>query len=180
MKGFFLILQYMTQRLGLLGCCVLATAATMPGGPVQAQSHAANARTPEVWFAPNDDLPRPSAPGGYLNHDFPHLFEAKPAWDPKIDVFKISLKMGSTIGPAEELTRISAFLRARHIALAVSVGTMLMDSPTPVTGECGFGVEGSNRPGRNAEEAFDSSGLAALSAEVQGRCAKFIGRAFGE
>jgi hypothetical protein len=106
----------------------------------------------EVWFAPNDNLPRPGAPGGYLNHDFPHLFDPSPAWDPKIDVFKISPKMGSTIGPAEDLTRINAFLKDRRIALAVDTGAMLMDSPDPVPGECGFGVEGSNRPGRNAIE----------------------------
>jgi hypothetical protein len=123
-----------------------------PGGDRRREQRSDGHDRPQVWFAPNDDLPRPSAPGGFLNHDFPHLFDPNPAWDPKIDVFKISPKMGSTVGPADELTRISGFLKARHVALAVSVGTMLMDSPTPVSGECGFGVEGSNRPGRNAIE----------------------------
>jgi hypothetical protein len=104
----------------------------------------------QVWFAPNDDLARPSAPGGYLNRDFPHLFDPDPAWGAKIDAFKISPKMGSTIGPADQLTRINAFLKERRIALAVSIGAVLMDNPNPVPGECGFGVEGSNRPGRNA------------------------------
>jgi hypothetical protein len=58
--------------------------------------------------------------------------------------------MGLTIGPADQLTRINAFLKERRIALAVSIGAVLMDNPNPVPGECGFGVEGSNRPGRNA------------------------------
>ncbi|MBV8474656.1 MAG: hypothetical protein JO234_14655, partial [Hyphomicrobiales bacterium] len=44
------------------------------------------------------------------------------------------------------------FLKDRHIALAVSIGAMLLDNANPVPGECGFGVEGSNRPGRNAIE----------------------------
>ncbi|MFK4985731.1 hypothetical protein ACI4B7_28305, partial [Klebsiella pneumoniae] len=54
------------------------------------------------------------------------------------------------IGPADQLTRINTFLKDRHIALAVSVGTILMDNVNPVPGECGYGVEGFNRPGRNS------------------------------
>ena len=129
----------------------LTAAAFVLLGFIGASAAAAdNAHRAQVWFAPNDNMPRPSAPGGFLNHDFPHLFDANPAWDAKIDVFKISPKMGSTIGPADQLTRINAFLKDRHIALAVSVGTILMDNANPVPGECGYGVEGYNRPGRNA------------------------------
>jgi hypothetical protein len=42
------------------------------------------------------------------------MFDPKPAWDPEIDVFKISPKMGSTVGPAETLNLINAFLAGRH------------------------------------------------------------------
>jgi hypothetical protein len=61
------------------GYCLLAVAAAALGSSVFAQPHAAAARTPEVWFAPNDDHPR--GPNGdlYLNYDFPHLFDPKPA-----------------------------------------------------------------------------------------------------
>jgi hypothetical protein len=105
---------------------------------------------PQVWFAPNDDLPRPRGPDGFLNHDFPHLFDPNPAWDAKIDVFKISPMMGSTVGPAEELNRINTFLKDRRISLSVDTGGVTMDHPVPTPGECGFGVEGMIRPGRNA------------------------------
>ena len=100
----------------------------------------------QVWFAPPDNMDRGART---FNHDFPGLFDEKPAWDPKIEVFKISPKMGSTIGPADQLTRINAFLKERHIALAVSIGAMQVDNANPVPGECGYGVEGMVRPGRN-------------------------------
>jgi hypothetical protein len=80
------------------------------------------------------------------------LFDPSPAWSAKTDVFKISPMMGSTVGPADELRRINAFLTGRGIALAVSIGTALMDNRDPVPGECGFGVEGMNRPGRNTSD----------------------------
>jgi hypothetical protein len=67
-------------------------------------------------------------------------------------VFKISPKMGSVVGPAEGLNRINTFLKGRRIALAVSIGAALMDNLNPVPGECGFGVEGMSRPGRNAAD----------------------------
>jgi hypothetical protein len=70
--------------------------------------------------------------------------------DAKIDVFKISPLMGSINGPAEELTRINAFLSGRHIALDVDAGGVTMDYPVPTPGECGYGVEGMVRPGRTA------------------------------
>ena len=125
----------------LCAASVLAVAAA----PISASAQ-------QLWFAPNDDLPR--GPNGdlYLNHDFPHLFDPSPTWDPKIDVFKISPKMGSVVGPAEGLNRINAFLRGRRIALAVSIGAALMDNRNPTPGECGFGVEGMSRPGRNAAD----------------------------
>jgi hypothetical protein len=104
----------------------------------------------QVWFAPNDDLPRGPDRDRYLNHDFPHLFDPKAAWDPKIGVFEISPMMGSTVGPGDELNRINAFLAERGIALAVGTGAVTMDNPGPTPGECGFGVEGMIRPGRNA------------------------------
>jgi len=104
----------------------------------------------QVWFAPNDNLPRGPNRDRYLHHDFPHLFDPKPAWDAKIDVFKISPMMGSVVGPADELGRINAFLTGRRIALAVDTGGVTMDHPVPTPGECGYGVEGMARPGQNA------------------------------
>jgi hypothetical protein len=104
----------------------------------------------QVWFSPNDDLGRGPNRDRYLNHDFSHLFDPSPSWDAKTDVFGISPMMGSTVGPADELKRINTFLVGRHIALAVGTGTVTMDNPGPVPGECGFGVEGLIRPGRNA------------------------------
>lgn len=106
----------------------------------------------QIWFAPQDDLAHGANGDLYLNRDFTHLFDSKPAWDPNIDVFKISPKMGSAVGPAEELSRINAFLKERRIALAVSIAAFLLDNPNPVAGECGFGIEGSNRVGRNASD----------------------------
>jgi hypothetical protein len=111
---------------------------------------AAPAQAQQVWVAPNDDLPRGPNRDRYLNHDFPHLFDPKPAWSAKIDVFEISPMMGSTVGPADELDRVNAFLTSRRIALAVGTGAVTMDNPGPTPGECGFGVEGMIRPGRNA------------------------------
>jgi hypothetical protein len=45
-----------------------------------------SASAQQVWFAPNDDLARGPNRDRYLNHDFPQLFDPKPAWDAKIDV----------------------------------------------------------------------------------------------
>jgi hypothetical protein len=135
-----------------MSAIAFSVSAQEPGGDRGREARGDSHDRPQVWFAPNDDLARPTAPGGFLNHDFPHLFDPNPAWDPRIDVFKVSPKMGSTVGPAEELTRINAFLTGRHIALSVDIGAMLLDNRDPVPGECGFGVEGSNRPGRNAQE----------------------------
>ncbi len=113
---------------------------------------AINAFTQQVWFAPNDDLGRGPNRDRYFNHDFPHLFDSQPAWSANIDVFEIPPMMGSVVGPAEELKSINSFLKGRHIALSVGVDATLLDNPNPVPGECGFGIEGSNRPGRNAGE----------------------------
>ena len=44
-------------------------------------------------------------------------------------MFKISSKMGSVVAPAEELSRINAFLKNHRIALAVSAATALMEWP---------------------------------------------------
>jgi hypothetical protein len=90
--------------------CLSITIVLAMGAPMRlaAEPSRGQDRAPEVWFAPNDDLPRPQAPGGFLNHDFPQLFDPNPAWDANMDVFKISPKMGSTIGPADQLTRITS------------------------------------------------------------------------
>jgi len=105
---------------------------------------------PQVWFAPDDDLARGPNRDRFLNHDFPHLFDPTPAWDAKIDVFLISPMMGSTVGPADQLNRINAFLTGRRIALAVGTGGVTTDHPVRAPDECGFNVEGMIRPGRNA------------------------------
>ena len=60
---------------------------------------------------------------------------------------------GSVVGPDGELNRLNTFLTGRHIALAVGTGGVTMDNPGPAPGECGFGVEGMIRPGRNAGAA---------------------------
>ena len=93
---YFLKCASCFTALALMPCLAMASA------PVAAQ---ARSDRPQVWFAPNDDLPRARFPGGFANHDFPHLFDPNPAWDAKIDVFKISPMMGSTVGPAEESDR---------------------------------------------------------------------------
>lgn len=111
---------------------------------------AISASAQQVWFAPNDNLARGQNRDLYLNHDFPHLFDPSPAWGAKTDVFAISPMMGSTVGPADQLDRINAFLIEHHIALAVGIGAAQGDNKDPVPGECGFGVEGMNRPNRNA------------------------------
>ena len=124
---------------------VSATGEDGDRGPGDHDAHRA-----QVWFAPNDDLPRGPNRDRYLNHDFPHLFDPKPAWDAKIDAFKISPLMGSAVGPADELVRINAFLKDHRIALSVDTGGVTLDNPLPTPGECGYGVEGMARPGRNA------------------------------
>jgi hypothetical protein len=133
MKKLFLMVLRRSPIVVCLAILCLAFAA----GPAAAQ---------QVWFAPPDNMDRGART---FNHDFPELFDPNPAWDPRIDVFKISPKMGSTIGPAEQLTRINTFVKERHIALAVSIGAMQVDNANPVPGECGYGVEGMVRPGRN-------------------------------
>jgi hypothetical protein len=107
-----------------------------------------NGAAQEVWFAPVDNLHHGLNPA--TSDDFPHLFDSSPAWGVKADVFVISPIMGSVIGPEDMLRDINAFLGEHHIALAVGIGAAQMDNVNPVPGECGFGVEGMNRPNRNA------------------------------
>jgi hypothetical protein len=102
----------------------------------------------EIWFAPPDNLQRGTQPP--TNEDFPHLFDPSPAWSVRSDVFVLSPRMGSVVGPEEALRGINAFLSQHHTSLAVGVGAAQTDNANPVPGECGFGVEGMNRPNRNA------------------------------
>lgn len=108
-----------------------------------------HAKAVEVWFAPNDDLPRGPNRDLYLGRDFQHLFDPSPTWSARTDVFGISPMMVSVVGPKEELQRINAFALQHHIALAAGAGLALVDHPDRTPGECGFGVEGMGRPGRN-------------------------------
>lgn len=101
-----------------------------------------------VWFAPPDNLQRGAKPP--INEDFPHLFDRSPAWSVQTDVFLISPFLSSVAGPEPMLRNINAFLTQHHVALAVGIGAVQMDNENPVPGECGFGVEGMNRPNRNA------------------------------
>ena len=107
----------------------------------------------EVWFAPNDDLPRGPKHDRIPGPDFQHLFDPAPAWSMRADVFEISpmMTMASDDKTKDKLRRISPFLAQHHIALAVGVGAALVDNANPVPGECGFGVEGMGRPGRNTQ-----------------------------
>lgn len=102
----------------------------------------------QVWFAPPDNLQRGANPA--TNDDYPQLFDTSPAWSVHTDVFVISPLMGSVVGPEEALRKTNAFLATRHIALAVGIGAAQIDNADRTPGECGFGVEGLNRPGRNA------------------------------
>jgi hypothetical protein len=105
----------------------------------------------EIWFAPPDNLPRGSRFQTLpQNEDFPHLFDNNPTWSVKTDVFAISPMMGSNVSPEDTLRNINAFLTKHHIALAVGIGAAQTDNVDPVPGECGFGVEGMNRPNRNS------------------------------
>jgi len=109
---------------------------------------APSAPAQEIWFAPVDNLHHGGNPA--TSEDFPHLFDSSPAWSVKTDVFVISPLMASVTGPEDTLRQLNAFLSQRHIALAVGIGAALVDSVTPVPGECGVGLEGMNRPTRNA------------------------------
>jgi hypothetical protein len=102
----------------------------------------------QIWFAPPDNLQRGNKPP--TNEDFPRLFDPSPAWSARTDIFVISPLMGSVVGPEDALRGINAFLVQRHIALAVGIGAAQVDNANPTPGECGFGVEGMNRPTRNA------------------------------
>jgi hypothetical protein len=103
------------------------------------------ARSEEVWFAPPDNMDR--GPRTY-NHDFPDLFDAAPRWSVRADAFKLSPKF---VAQASEgsIRHVTDFLTSHHIAIVADTGGVQMDSPTPVPGECGYGVEGYARPGRN-------------------------------
>ncbi|MBB6248482.1 hypothetical protein [Rhodanobacter sp. A1T4] len=102
----------------------------------------------QVWFAPPDNLQRGTKPP--INQDFPHLFDPSPAWGVQADVFLISPFLGSVAGPEATLRTINAFSTRHHMAFAVGIGAAQVDNENPVPGECGFGVEGMNRPKRNA------------------------------
>jgi hypothetical protein len=99
----------------------------------------------EVWFAPPDNLDRGERS---YNHDFPGLFDASPAWSAKTDVFVLSPKFTAQATEAQA-KQVADFLTSHHIALALSTGTVQMDSAEPVPGECGFGIEGYTRPVKN-------------------------------
>jgi hypothetical protein len=105
----------------------------------------AHASAGEVWFAPPDNLDRGART---FNHDFPQLFESSPAWDGKTDVFVLSPKFAEE-APEEATKHVTAWLAARHIALAVGAGTVQTDNAQHVEGECGYGVEGYSRPNKN-------------------------------
>jgi hypothetical protein len=113
---------------------------------------AAGAFAQEVWFAPNDDLPRGPNRDKIQGPDFQHLFDPTPSWKMHIDVFAISSMMATIVAPDDEISRIDAVLSKRHIALAVAIGAALVDSPVRVPGECGYNIEGMQRPGGNARE----------------------------
>jgi hypothetical protein len=82
------------------------------------------------------------------NHDFPDLFDAAPRWSVRADAFKLSPKFVAQASE-ESIRHVTDFLTSHHIAIVADTGGVQMDSPTPVPGECGYGVEGYARPGRN-------------------------------
>jgi hypothetical protein len=127
----------MRRLLALLGCCFAF---------LSTPRHATAA--PQIWFAPEDNVPRGANPP--KNLDFPHLFDAAPAWSTQADVFAISPAMASVAAPEDLLRRINAFLPRHHMALAVTIAAVRMENPRRVPGECGYGVEGLVRADRNA------------------------------
>jgi hypothetical protein len=99
----------------------------------------------EVWFAPPDDMDR--GPRSF-NKDFPHLFDPSPVWRAQVEVFALS-PLFTASAPEQYVRRVTGFLAAHNIALAVGVGAVQMDNAEPIRGECGYGVEGMTRPNRN-------------------------------
>jgi hypothetical protein len=142
----------MLKQLHILAAAVIAFAAWPP----------VFAHAQEIWFAPQDNLQRGTNPA--KNYDYPQLFDPSPAWSAQADVFVISPLMGSVVGPEEALHKTNAFLAAHHIALAVGIGAAQLDNADRTPGECGFGVEGYNRPGRIAA---DFKRLKQLGIDVQ-------------
>ena len=132
MKKLFL----MVPRRAPIVACLALLCLVFAAGSVAAQ---------QVWFAPPDNMDRGART---FNHDFPQLFEPQPAWDGKTDAFVLSPKF--TADASEEDTkRVTSWLAARHITLAVGAGAVQTDNAQPVAGECGYGVEGYTRPNKN-------------------------------
>ncbi len=108
----------------------------LPGGASRAQG------LPQIWLAPRDDLPRPTArfapPVGFAD-----LFRPGAPWQRAlrhVQVFEIT-EFYLFHAPEERLLALFAFLRAHHVALAVALG------PLHGYGRCGFHVEGYSAPG---------------------------------
>jgi hypothetical protein len=97
------------------------------------------ARAQDIWFAPPDDLPRGAK---IFNRDFPQFWTSPDQWKATashISVFGLN-PYYAAVAPEEKLKAISAFLKAKHIALSVGMQSL------PVEG-CGQNVEGMTRAG---------------------------------
>ena len=103
----------------------------------------------QIWFMPNDNIPRGARRDIVLGQDFPQLFDKDPQWSARTDVLQISPALSGPEGPEDELLRVNAFLKARHIKLATGALATLMDEAKPEPTECGYGIEGSRPPGQD-------------------------------
>jgi hypothetical protein len=95
------------------------------------------ARAQQIWFSPGDDL---EVAGVVAHPDFPRLFEDPSVWPTglaHIDVMQFRPAYVTRL-PAQA-AKDYAYLKARHIAIAVNMSVMPSDT-------CGQGVEGIMSP----------------------------------
>jgi hypothetical protein len=124
-----------------IGCCVLAAGATL-GGPVQAQSRAADARAHEVWMASVEPAARGAMQTLQARSDYMDLFRPDAPWATAasgLKVFKVSGAFGLH-STDENMQTLINDLKRRHIALAIEFGVLVGGD------RCGRTVEGYAAP----------------------------------
>ncbi len=103
----------------------------LSGGATQAQG------LPQIWLAPRDDLPRPTA--RFVSQTgFAELFRPGAPWQRAlrhVQVFELN-QFYVMHAPDATVQALFGFLRAHHVAMATAIGPLYGD------GGCGFHVEG--------------------------------------